>query len=136
MIDESSDGDCCVFLPDLCDLCGVVIADGGEVYGLVPDSSAVHAGRRGQDGLRLVCACSPGHLELLDEQYRQRPFVGEELWAGRIVRVMDGHPGGELSRGQLAYPAGLLPGQIAMAVAWFNARARERFGGGAEDSAP
>lgn len=60
-----------MLLPELCDLCGVLIFDGSELYGLVPDPSATHAPGAGTDGLRLVAACCPEHLARLREEYRR-----------------------------------------------------------------
>jgi hypothetical protein len=42
--------------PELCDLCGVVIRDDSQVYGLVPDPGC-------DGGQRLITACSQEHLE-------------------------------------------------------------------------
>lgn len=61
-----------VLLPELCDLCGVLICDGSELYGLVADPSAVHEPGAGTAGLRLVAACNRDHLDKLREKYRRR----------------------------------------------------------------
>jgi hypothetical protein len=110
-------------LPELCDLCGVTIANGSEVYDLVPDSSVIHAQDPTLDGKRFLTACSPDHLEELREQYRRRPFVNEELWAGKILRALEQHPEG-LDQDRLLEATGLNPLQIERAVAWQNERYR------------
>lgn len=118
-------------LPELCDLCGAVISDRTEAYALVPDSSAVHARDPKLNGRRLITACSAEHLAALQEQYRQRPFVSEELWAGQIARALEHNPEG-LSRERLSEETGLNPRQIERALAWKNQqylRWREEFGG-------
>lgn len=118
--------------PELCDLCGTVITDGSEVYARVRDSSAIHAHDARYDGERLVVACSREHGAELRRQYRERPFVDAELWAGKIARAMLAHPQG-MSAEALAAETGLGPGQIERAVLWNNLEAahwHEQFGGG------
>lgn len=118
--------------PELCDLCGAVIEDGSEVYATVRDSSAIHAHDARYDGERLVVACSQDHLGELMRQYRERPFVDAELWAGKIARAMLAHPQG-MSAEVIAAETGLGPGQIDLAVLWNNleaARWHEKFGDG------
>jgi hypothetical protein len=41
---------------ELCDLCGIVITDDSQVYGLVPDAGC-------DGGQRLITACGEEHLE-------------------------------------------------------------------------
>ncbi|MGW5666262.1 hypothetical protein ACWEWG_40710 [Streptomyces sp. NPDC003758] len=75
--------------PEICDLCGAVIpADSIDWSALVPDSSAIHTVESNFDGRRMLVACSQEHLEELIEQYKHRPFVDVELWAGKIARVL------------------------------------------------
>jgi hypothetical protein len=111
--------------PELCDLCGAVVADSTELYALVPDSSAVHAVDPKFDGKRMVVGCSREHLTELVEQYKRRPFVDEELWAGKIVRAMRKYPERRISEQDLARETGLAPDQVERAVDWQNAQVRE-----------
>ncbi|MGW2207390.1 hypothetical protein [Streptomyces sp. NPDC001774] len=107
-------------LPELCDLCGTVIADPGQYRASVPDSSAVYwHDPEMADGTRMIVACSAGHLERLAEEYANRPFVGAELWAGQMARAMFWHSG-EISEDDLVAESGLTPEQIEQAVAWHN----------------
>ncbi|MFD0258940.1 hypothetical protein ACFVH7_11795 [Kitasatospora indigofera] len=53
----------------------------------MPDSSAVAEDAR-LDGERLLRACGEQHLARLAVDYRLRPFVPEELWAGQITRAV------------------------------------------------
>ncbi|MCL3999049.1 hypothetical protein [Streptomyces lavenduligriseus] len=105
--------------PELCDRCGAVIDDGSELYAVVRDSSVVHAHDPKLDGGRMIVACSREHLRDLQEQYRQRPFVDAELWAGKIYRAMDEHPAG-MSEEELVEATGLTPAQIELGVLWQN----------------
>ena len=111
-------------LPELCDLCGAIVVEGGEVFDLVPDSSSVFAGRCEFDGWRLVTGCSREHVDMLVEEYRRRPFVEEEQWAARIERALERH-GGDLSADHLAEATGLARHEIDRAIAWLNARPRD-----------
>ncbi len=124
--------------PELCDRCGAVIDDGSELYAVVRDSSVVHAHDPKLDGGRMIVACSREHLRDLQEQYRQRPFVDAELWAGKIYRAMDEHPAG-MSEEELVEATGLTPAQIELGVLWQNLGAlrwHQRFGqGGNPDAA-
>ncbi|MGW8375055.1 hypothetical protein [Streptomyces sp. ODS28] len=122
---------------DICDFCGQLLG-GDACLDLVPDSSAVHAHDPAKDGLRLVVACSAGHLEELREEYRRRPFLDEELFAGKITRALRAHPQG-LSRRRLARLTGLRPAEIERAMAWKNARIRrwrEQYGEGWGEDSP
>ncbi|WP_051838787.1 hypothetical protein [Streptomyces sp. NRRL WC-3742] len=103
--------------PELCDLCGAVIADGSEVYFVVRDSSVVHRTNQEFDGRRLLVACGREHGRQLVEQYRDRPFVEPEQWAAKIGRALDQHPNG-LSGAELAEATGLTPAQIEIGVRW------------------
>ncbi len=109
--------------PELCAVCRAVILDKSEVYDLVPDSSAIHAREAMFDGKRVVVACSREHLAELREKYRDKPFVDEELWTGKIVRSMQAHPEG-MDQAALARETGLTPEQIEQAIGWQNARFR------------
>ncbi|MGW5688994.1 hypothetical protein [Nonomuraea sp. NPDC003754] len=73
-----------------CMWCGTKVADGSELFSVAPDSSMVHASDPTWDGHRVLIACSPEHLAVLQEHYRRRPFVDEELWAGKLARALEG----------------------------------------------
>ncbi|MGA5126112.1 hypothetical protein ACPCAG_22765 [Streptomyces pseudogriseolus] len=91
--------------------------------GHVADSSAVQPDDPLHDGLRRVTACCEAHLEQIRAAYRQRPFVQEELWAGKIGRVLtSGRP--VLSLTELACRTGLDEPDIRRAIAWHNERRR------------
>ncbi|MBK6017593.1 hypothetical protein [Streptomyces sp. MBT53] len=123
--------------PELCDQCGAMIDDGSELYAVVRDSSVIHAHDPKLDGGRMIVACSPEHLRDLQKQYRKRPFIDAELWAGKIYRAMDAHPDG-LSREELEEETGLTPAQIELGVLWQNLGAlrwHQQFGQG-DDEAP
>lgn len=106
-------------LPELCDLCGTAVSNESEIYALVPDSSAIHAHDPKFDGKRMVVACSREHLAELVEQYKHRPFIDAELWAGKIYRAMEEHPDG-ISSEALAEETGLDQAQIELGVLWQN----------------
>jgi hypothetical protein len=106
-------------LPELCDFCGAAIVSGVPLYGYVADSSAVHPQKEWLDGLRAIAACSAEHLAGLRDQYRQRPFVEEELWAGKISRALDRCPQG-LTVEELGQRTGLTLSDIRRAIAWHN----------------
>jgi hypothetical protein len=60
--------------PEVCELCGVLISDGAERYGLLPDPAAGDAGRSGRSGWcgqRLAVACSSEHLTELIHRAQQ-----------------------------------------------------------------
>ncbi|MEV6793442.1 hypothetical protein AB0M87_15880 [Streptomyces sp. NPDC051320] len=106
-------------LPELCDACGTAILSGLPLYAYVPDSSAVQAGKEWLDGLRFLAACCEEHLNALRDQYRRRPFIEEELWAGKISRALDQHPDG-LTAEELGRTTGLMLPDIRSAMAWHN----------------
>lgn len=101
---------------DICDLCARRLTDGCQL-GVVQDSSAIHARSPARDGRRLVVACSPEHLAVLQQEYRTRPYVPEELWAGQIDRALAPRSGA-LTRDALAAATGLSHLQIQRALAW------------------
>jgi len=109
--------------PELCDLCGAVVSDETELYALVPDSSAIHAHDPTFDGHRLVSACTTEHLRELTEQYRRRPFVDAELWAGKVLRAAEGGGGRRVDDAVLVELTGLTIEQIHAGIAWHNERA-------------
>jgi len=110
--------------PELCDFCGTVITDQTELHTLVPDSSAVHASAPNFDGQRLLTSCTDDHMQRLVERYGARPFVDEELWAGKILRAVAGNPGKYIDDPFLAKETGLTVAQIHAAITWHNERAR------------
>ncbi|MDF9814577.1 hypothetical protein [Streptomyces sp. SPB162] len=101
---------------DICDLCARRLTDGCRL-GLVQDSSAIHTRTPARDGRRLVVACSPEHLAVLQQEYRARPYVPEELWAGQIDRAQALQPPPP-TREALAAATGLSPLEIQRALAW------------------
>ncbi|MGV9253847.1 hypothetical protein [Streptomyces sp. NPDC003697] len=109
---------------ELCDLCGATFPADGAVTSRVPDSSAVHPTDERSDGIRLLTACGDAHLAVLREVYGRRPFVQEELWAGKITRALTSGPSA-LTVEQLACRTGLHEPQLRRAVAWHNRHRRE-----------
>ncbi|MFE1856395.1 hypothetical protein [Streptomyces sp. NPDC059489] len=94
-------------------------------YAFVPDSSAIYWHDPKMDGRRMVMTCSVEHLEQLVEEYRRRPFVDAELWAGKMARAMFWHSG-EVSEDELFAETGLSPEQIEQAVTWHNLEVERR----------
>ncbi|MGY5124258.1 hypothetical protein [Streptomyces nigrescens] len=87
-----------------------------QVCSLVPDSSFLHPYDPDLDGLRRLAACGPEHLSKLQQQYRERPFVKEELWAGKIARALRNQP--DLDEEELADVTGLNFLQIERSLTW------------------
>lgn len=100
-----------------CDLCRASIAPGQAVYGQVRDSSFAHPVDPQQDGNRMVTSCCVDHLAELQRQFRERPFVTEELWVAKIDQVMQRHHVG-LSNEQLVRETGLNLLQLEAAARW------------------
>ncbi|MGW2254284.1 hypothetical protein ACWCXH_29440 [Kitasatospora sp. NPDC001660] len=120
---------------DLCDLCGRAVAHGDLLSALVPDSSALHATDPELDGERVLTACTVDHLAALTEQYRHRPFVPEEQWAGKVCRALADYDDA-VPLSMVAALSGLSVRQAARGVEWHNARAREwraRYGDPGDD---
>ncbi|MCZ4103238.1 hypothetical protein [Streptomyces sp. H39-C1] len=109
---------------DICDACARPLTDGCHL-GVVRDSSAIHPRHRARDGRRLIAACSPEHLLALQREYRERPFVHEELWAGQILRALAQQPDG-LAAEALCAATGLDDLQIRRAMEWEQHRAQHR----------
>ncbi|WP_431903318.1 hypothetical protein [Nonomuraea sp. bgisy101] len=107
--------------PALCDWCGAVISAGAELYSMALDSSVIHASNPRFDGRRFLTACTHEHLAALDEHYRRRPFVDEELWAGKIARVMDSTTE-PLTLADLVDATGLSREQVERSMAWLEAQ--------------
>lgn len=110
--------------------------DPGRQYGLVCagwDSSAIHTVESKYDGKRLRVRCSREHLAELAEQYKRRPFVDAELWAGKIARVLRQHPESISIR-----ESALTHEQIQRGVMWQNMEAQRWLGqhGQDEDDGP
>ncbi|GGX55570.1 hypothetical protein [Streptomyces noursei] len=103
--------------PELCDLCGTVVSDSTQWYALVRDSSSIHAVDAQFDGKRMVVGCTKEHLAELVKQYKHRPFVDAELWAGQIARALQKHEG-RISEEDLAEGTGLTPDQIEAGATW------------------
>ncbi|MCX5446433.1 hypothetical protein [Streptomyces nigrescens] len=91
-----------------------------QVSSLVRDSSFLHPYDPDLDGLRRLGACGPAHLRELQQLYRQRPFVKEELWAGKIARALRTQP--DLNEGELADVTGLNYIQIERSLTWESER--------------
>ncbi|AWN30571.1 hypothetical protein YWIDRAFT_05155 [Streptomyces sp. SceaMP-e96] len=109
----------------LCDLCGLPIPASTQLYSLVPDSSFLHPYDSDRDGLRRLAACGSEHLSELQQQYRTRPFVKEELWAGKVARALRTQP--DLDEDELADVTGLNYIQIEHSLTWESERfLRER----------
>ncbi|MET8545974.1 hypothetical protein ABZW03_35890 [Kitasatospora sp. NPDC004799] len=109
---------------DLCDQCGRVVATADLLGALVPDSSALHPTRSALDGRRLVLACCVEHLAALIVEYRHRPFVSAEQWAGKVCRAL-ADCAEPVPLDVVARPSGLSVRQAVEGVEWHNARARE-----------
>ncbi|MFI7389306.1 hypothetical protein [Streptomyces tendae] len=105
-------------------MCGQAIVEGRRMRYAVPDSSAVSVHDLAHDGLRLVTACSQEHLDVLRQRYARRPFIEEELWIGKIARLLDKYPDGHRID-RLAEAAGLTVGQVEQALQWLNRRASQ-----------
>lgn len=119
------DGDESVAGLGSCDLCGTSIPTAMQVYSLVPDSACIHPYDPDQDGLRRLVACGPEHLGELQQNYRKRPFIKEELWAGKIARALHTQP--DLNEDELAAVTGLNFIQIERSLTWESERfLRER----------
>ncbi|MCM2417733.1 hypothetical protein [Streptomyces sp. RKAG293] len=110
---------------DICDLCARRLTQGCQL-GVVPDSSAIHARSPARDGRRPVVACSPEQLAVLQQEYRTRPYVPEELWAGQIDRAQALQPKA-LSRDALSAATGLSHLEIQRALAWKRHRDRRLY---------
>ncbi|UYB40953.1 hypothetical protein SLV14_003633 [Streptomyces sp. Je 1-4] len=131
-VDENDDGE--PFL-DTCDQCGGLLQLGlyegdDPLLTVLPDSSAIYQDNPKRDGTVMVMVCSAECLQKIEEKFRQRPFVHEELWAGKIVRAIMEHPQG-LSPRELDRETGLKPSQILAGLAWLEERRRgsKRSGG-------
>ncbi|MEV6329254.1 hypothetical protein [Streptomyces sp. NPDC051909] len=73
-----------------------------------------------------MVACGVEHLAELQQLYRERPFVNEELWTAKIDRAIRQNPYG-LNNEALAKETGLNLIQIEAAAAW-RLRGEGRFG--------
>ncbi|MFI9318600.1 hypothetical protein ACIGXI_02265 [Kitasatospora aureofaciens] len=109
---------------DLCDHCGRVVPAADLLSALVPDSSALHPSDPELDGRRVLTACTVEHLAELVEYYRERPFVLEEQWAGKVCRAL-AEQEDAVPLSLVARMSGLSVQQAAQGVEWHNARARE-----------
>lgn len=66
--------------PEVCELCGALITDGSQRYGLVPDPSARYSLKPEWNGQRFVVACSVEHMK---ELYRRGEQAVAEHQRGR-----------------------------------------------------
>ncbi|MGW7094704.1 hypothetical protein [Streptomyces sp. NPDC054874] len=103
-----------------CDLCGVLLPGESVPSTVVRDSSFLAAHDPGQDGKRRVSACSPEHLADLIDRYQRRPFTQAELWAGKIARSQERHPG-ESSVKDLCANTGLTRSHVEIGLLWMRA---------------
>jgi hypothetical protein len=103
---------------DLCDQCGTQVDD-NQILALVDDSSAVHAVNPDFDGRRMVTACSPECLRILQAQYAARPWLEVEQWQGKVWRAMEDY-GGHATPEQLVEATGLNPAQVDLGVLYHN----------------
>jgi hypothetical protein len=99
-----------------CSWCGARITRHQEQYAVLWDSSAIHPTEAGMDGRRLLAACGSEHVRLL--RASARPWVDEELWAGRLARAERGGHGRPTSTHALAHRAGISVEQMQRALAW------------------
>lgn len=67
----------------------------------------------------MVVGCTKEHLADLVEQYKRRPFIEAELWAGKIARALQKYEG-RINEEDLAEETGLTPDQIEAGVTWQN----------------
>ncbi|MCX2182670.1 hypothetical protein KV205_19355 [Streptomyces sp. SKN60] len=95
----------------------LLIPVGTAVYGRVRDSSSVHPINPARDGQRVLTCCSAAHLAELQQHYRRRPFVNEELWAMKIDRAMRQHSH-RLTNEQLIRETGLNLIQLEASATW------------------
>ncbi len=107
----------------VCDECGAAMDAGPQVVAVTPDSSAVDPSHPERDGWRLLVACSEPCLQAREAESLRRPFVPEELWAGKLQRVMQTHPHGALPA-QLLQESGLTPVQMRAGCAWLDEQQR------------
>ena len=118
--------------PAVCDLCRTPLGSASEIFSVVPDSSFLHPCDPDRDGLRRVAACSPEHLGEIQQHYRRRPFVKQELWAGKIARALTSQP--DLDEQALVEATGLNLIQIQNSLVWESERSlQEASGEGDED---
>lgn len=110
---------------EICDHCGAVVDDQTALYALVPDSSRVHPTNPRFDGKRLVVACGAEHLAELHADYDARPWIDEELWAGKIHRALEA-AGEGLKPDRLSAATDLTDEQLQRAVAWHNEQIAKR----------
>jgi hypothetical protein len=98
-----------------CGWCRRRIARHQEQFAVLWDSSAIHPTEAGMDGRRLVAACGAEHVAML--RAAARPWIEEELWAGRLARAERGHGRPEPEHA-LAHRAGITIEQMQRALAW------------------
>jgi hypothetical protein len=99
-----------------CGWCRRRIARHQEQFAVLWDSSAIHPTEAGMDGRRLVAACGAEHVAML--RATARPWIDEELWAGRLARAERGRHGRPEPRHALARRAGITIEQMQRALAW------------------
>ncbi|MFG2758051.1 hypothetical protein [Streptomyces wuyuanensis] len=100
-----------------CDLCDAPATDERGLRTHVKDSAYLHPHDPRLNGDRPLTACTAEHLTELIKKMGARPFVDEELWAGKIARALAAHPRG-LNHYALAMETGLTQDQITQAALW------------------
>ncbi|WP_460066649.1 hypothetical protein [Streptomyces sp. YKOK-I1] len=122
--DESDKGK----FPARCDECGAMLCveprHGAYPYPVVlPDSSAVDPFHPEEDGQRVGMTCSQECRRALVKRFIQRPFIREELWAGKLERALSAHPGG-MKPPELLAETGLTEAQMSSGFQWLAERRR------------
>ncbi|WP_051830886.1 hypothetical protein [Streptomyces violens] len=107
---------------DACDACGRALeltGDGdGALLAVVADSSANHVSEPQRDGQRMVLACSRECMGTICEKLRRRPFISDEMWAGKIVRAVREHHSEGRSLRELEAVTGLEAWQAEAGMRW------------------
>jgi hypothetical protein len=98
-----------------CGWCGRRIRRHEEQYAVLWDSAAIHPTEAEIDGRRLIAACGAEHVAT--PRAAARPWVDEELWAGRLARAERGRHGRPESTHVLARRAGITIEQMQRALA-------------------
>ncbi|MFF9058901.1 hypothetical protein ACF09K_09395 [Streptomyces sp. NPDC014882] len=124
MRDESDEKN----FPVKCDECGTTLCvepqRGSYPHPVIlPDSSAVGAHPSDMDGQRMATACSEACRRAIEERFLRRPFVPEELWAGKLKRALAASPEG-MKPPELLERSGLTEAQMGAGFRWLAGRCR------------
>ena len=117
---DSNDPSDAAPIPLLCDWCGTALGEDEALHAYVEDSSRIHARNPRYDGRRPVMTCSQEHLRHLHSAYAKRPFIEEELWAGKLDRAFLQADTAGLPLADLTRITELTEDQIALAIRWRN----------------